>query len=92
MKPKKKPAAAVDVSQLIPLTEAARLADVSDTWLRQLFKDGKIVGVRIGRHYYITLESAQSFSRHPYLGRPRGVAKSADGPVKKAPKPRGKKP
>jgi hypothetical protein len=73
------PQQAVDVTKLVPLPEAAVLADVSPVWLRTLFKQGKVIGLKIGRNFFIDVDSARAFQRHPFLGRPRIVAKPAGG-------------
>lgn len=70
---------AVDVSKLVPLPEAAVIADVSPVWLRTLFKQGKVAGLKIGRNFFIDIDSARAFQRHPFLGRPRIAAKPAGG-------------
>lgn len=56
----------------ITLPEAAKLADVSERWMRQLIADGKVIGVQVGRNYLVLRESAAAFKRHPDAGRPRG--------------------
>jgi excisionase family DNA binding protein len=71
------PAAAVpavgDVSDLVPLPEAAGLADVTEQWLRQLVKAGRLPAVRVGRCYLVSRSAAENFRRHPTMGRPRRV-------------------
>ena len=71
----RKPAAAaapsVDISKMIPLPEAARLADVDETWLRKLVASGKVAGLKIGRNYIVDADSAKAFQRDPSRGRPR---------------------
>lgn len=75
----------LDVSKLVPLTVAAKAADVSEQWLRKLIKDKRVVGLKIGRNYVVDIDSAKAFTRHPYLGRPRAAAKpsGASGKGKK---------
>lgn len=55
----------------VSLPEAARLADVTERWMRQLVADGKVIGVRVGRNYLVLRESAAKFTRSPDEGRPR---------------------
>jgi len=55
----------------ITLPEAARLADVTERWMRRLVADGKVVGVKFGRNYLVLRESAAKFKRSPDEGRPR---------------------
>ncbi len=91
MKPKQKPSMPIDISQLVPLPEAAKIADISEVWLRQLVREDKVKGVRIGRYFYVNIESAKAFTRHPYLGRPRNAEKSAEEVRQKSRKAKGKK-
>lgn len=55
----------------VSLPEAAKLADVTERWMRQLVADGKVIGVRVGRNYLVLRESAEKFKRTPTEGRPR---------------------
>ena len=55
----------------VPLPEAAKLADVTERWMRQLVADGKVIGVQVGRNYLVLRESAAKFKRSPDEGRPR---------------------
>lgn len=55
----------------VTLPEAAKLADVSERWMRQLIADGTVLGVKVGRNYLVHRASAQKFKRHPTAGRPR---------------------
>lgn len=71
-KPLKKSAAMlVDVTNLLPLPEAAELAGVREQWLRKLVQAGRVKGVRIGTRYFVDREDAAAFERHPSRGRPR---------------------
>lgn len=56
---------------LVSLPEAARLADVSEVWLRKLVKSGRVYGCPVGRSYVVSAASAARFKRHPTAGRPR---------------------
>lgn len=67
----RKVAAAIDLSQFVSLPAAARLAGVDETWMRQLVREGKVLGMKVGRNYLVDRRSAAAFERHPYLGRPR---------------------
>lgn len=55
----------------VSLPEAAKLADVTERWMRQLIADGKVLGVQVGRNYLVHRASALKFKRHPTAGRPR---------------------
>jgi hypothetical protein len=70
--------APIDLSQFISLPEAARMADVADTWMRRLVREGKVAGVKIGRNYLVNKSSAAAFQRHPTAGRPRGSSGQRD--------------
>ena len=71
-KPLKKSAAMlVDVTNLLPLPEAAELAGVREQWLRKLVQAGRVKGVRIGTRYFVDRADAAAFERHPSRGRPR---------------------
>lgn len=60
----------------IPLPEAARLADVSERWMRSLVDAGKVVGMKVGRNYIVSRKSAASFVRSEAEGRPRSKRKA----------------
>ena len=55
----------------VSLPEAAKLADVTERWMRQLVADGKVIGVQVWRNYLVLLESAAKFKRSLDQGRPR---------------------
>lgn len=63
--------AVFDVGDMVPLPEAASLADVTEQWLRQLVKAGRVAGVKVGRNYLVSRAAAENFRRHPTMGRPR---------------------
>jgi hypothetical protein len=62
----------MDLADAVSLPEAAKLADVTEAWMRKLVASGKVVGVKIGRNYLVDRHSAKAFDRHPSAGRPRG--------------------
>jgi hypothetical protein len=68
------PRAPVSPDDLLPLPLAAALADVSEQWLRELVKAGKVDGFPVGRFWVVRRSSAESFKRHPTAGRPRKEA------------------
>jgi hypothetical protein len=70
---------AIDLSQLVSLPEAAQIADVDETWLRRLIRDGKIVGLKIGRNYLVDRNSAAAYQRIPGMGRPRVKRRGKNG-------------
>lgn len=63
---------AIILEEMVSLPEAAKLADVSEAYLRRLVNAGKIVGFKLGRNYLVSAASAKAFDRHPTAGRPRG--------------------
>jgi hypothetical protein len=63
--------AAPTADELLPLPAAAALADVTEQWLRQLVKAGRVPGQRIGRSWVVPRSAAENFRRHPTMGRPR---------------------
>lgn len=65
------PAAPGSPRDLVSIPQAARLADVSEVWLRRLVKAGKIAGYRVGKSYVVSAAAAARFKRHPTAGRPR---------------------
>lgn len=64
----------------IGLVEAARLADVTEQWLRQLVKAGRVRGHKAGRNWRVAVADVQFFARHPTAGRPRLRAHLAAAP------------
>jgi hypothetical protein len=67
----------------ISLPEAARLADVTDRWMRTLVQNGRVVGLQVGRNYIVSRASAAAYVRSETEGRPRAAR-----PAKKAAKRR----
>ena len=53
------------------LVAAAAAADITEQWLRQLVKAGKVRGRRVGRRWEVAAVDVAFFSRHPTAGRPR---------------------
>lgn len=64
-------APADDVADLVPLVQAAHVADVTEQWLRLLVKSGKIRGRKAGRNWLVSSADVAFFQRHPTAGRPR---------------------
>lgn len=71
------------ISDWISLPEAARLADVTDRWMRTLVQNGRVVGLQVGRNYIVSRASAAAYVRSETEGRPRAAR-----PAKKAAKRR----
>jgi len=53
------------------LVAAAAAADITEQWLRQLVKAGKVRGRKVGRNWQVAAADLAFFSRHPTAGRPR---------------------
>jgi len=53
------------------LVAAAAAADITEQWLRQLVKSGKVRGRRVGRRWEVAAADLAFFQRHPTAGRPR---------------------
>lgn len=53
------------------LVAAAAAADITEQWLRQLVKAGKVRGRKVGRRWQVAAADVAFFSRHPTAGRPR---------------------
>jgi hypothetical protein len=64
--------AAADVDEtFVPLVQAAAAADITEQWLRQLVKAGKVRGRKAGRNWLVAAADVAFFQRHPTAGRPR---------------------
>jgi hypothetical protein len=55
----------------IGLVAAAATADITEQWLRQLAKAGKVRRRKVGRCWQVAAEDLAFFQRHPTAGRPR---------------------
>lgn len=53
------------------LVAAAAAADITEQWLRQLVKAGKVRGRKVGRRWEVAAADVAFFQRHPTAGRPR---------------------
>jgi hypothetical protein len=60
-----------DEPEYIGLVAAAALADVTEQWMRQMVKAGRIRGRKAGRNWQVCRADAEFFARHPTAGRPR---------------------
>jgi excisionase family DNA binding protein len=58
-------------AEYLSTTDAAILAVVSARHLVKLIVEGKIHAQKIGRNWLVSRESAEGFSRHPSMGRPK---------------------
>jgi Ca2+-binding RTX toxin-like protein len=67
-------APADDAADMMPLVQAAHVADVTEQWLRQLVKAGRIRGRKVGRNWIVSRADVTYFDRHPTAGRPRREA------------------
>ena len=53
------------------LVAAAAAADITEQWLRQLVKAGRVRGRKVGRNWQVAAADVAFFQRHPTAGRPR---------------------
>ena len=58
-------------TEYLSTTDAAILAGISARHLVKLIVGGKIHGQKVGRNWLVSRESAEGFSRHPSMGRPK---------------------
>lgn len=65
------PRAPVSLDDFLPLPQAAAVADITEQWMRELVKAGKLRHIRVGRCWLVKRSAAESFKRHPTAGRPR---------------------
>jgi hypothetical protein len=64
----------------VPVPAAAAAADITEQWLRQLIKAGRVRGRREGRRWFAAAADVEWFARHPTAGRPRLRAHLAAAP------------
>ena len=57
--------------EYIGLVSAAAAADITEQWLRQLVKAGRVRGRKAGRNWQVAAADVAFFARHPTAGRPR---------------------
>jgi len=62
------------------LVAAAAAANITEQWLRQLVKAGKVRGRKVGRRWEVAAADIAFFQRHPTAGRPRLRAHLAAAP------------
>jgi hypothetical protein len=61
----------VNPDEYVSVGTAAKLADVTRAWMRQLAATGKVRAFRIENQWFVRRSDAEKFSRHPTAGRPR---------------------
>jgi len=57
-------------SPILSVTDAARLAGVTDRHMRRLIADGVVQATRVGRAWLVDRASVAAWQRHPTMGRP----------------------
>jgi hypothetical protein len=62
------------------LVAAAAAADITEQWLRQLVRAGKVRGRKNGRRWEVAAADVAFFQRHPTAGRPRLRMHLAESP------------
>lgn len=62
----------IDPDLYVTVGHAAKIADVSRHWMRQLAEsDQRLGGVKIDGQWFVLRSAAEAFERHPTAGRPR---------------------
>lgn len=69
-----------DATTWTGLVAAAAAADITEQWLRQLVKAGRVRGRKVGRRWEVAAADVAFFQRHPTAGRPRIRAHLAAAP------------
>jgi excisionase family DNA binding protein len=64
-------------TEYLSTTDAAIIAGISARHLVRLIVDGKINAQKVGRNWLVSRESAEGFSRHPSMGRPKSLQNKA---------------
>jgi len=64
-------------TEYLSTTAAAIIAGISARHLVRLIVDGKINAQKVGRNWLVSRESAEGFSRHPSMGRPKSLQNKA---------------
>ncbi len=64
-------------TEYLSTTDAAIIAGVSARHLVKLIVEGKIHAQKVGRNWLVSRESAEAFSRHPTMGRPKSLENNA---------------
>ena len=59
------------LTEYLSTTDAAIIARISARHLVKLIVEGKIHAQKVGRNWLVSRESAEGFSRHPSMGRPK---------------------
>lgn len=59
------------------VSEACRMAGVSDGYMRRMLREGKIEGAKVGNTYLVLRSSLKKFERQPGMGRPRKARAAA---------------
>jgi hypothetical protein len=63
----------IDPDQYVTIGTAAKLANVSRLWMRELVKGGHVAGVKIDNQWFAKRAAVESFAAtNPGRGRPRG--------------------
>jgi excisionase family DNA binding protein len=58
-------------TEYLSTTDAAIIAGISARHLVKLIVEGKIHAQKVGRNWLVSRQSAEGFSRHPSMGRPK---------------------
>jgi len=69
----------VNLAAYCTVTDACRIADVSDGYMRRMIREGKVEAVKVGAAYLVLVASVKKFERQPGMGRPRKPAPRRPG-------------
>lgn len=63
----------IDPDKYVTIGTAAKLANVSRYWMRQLVKENTVAGIEIDGQYFALRSAVEAYARTPIPGsRPRG--------------------
>ncbi len=61
----------IDLEEMVTLPDAAKLMDVAESYVRKLVREKRVVGLKFGRNYLVSRQSAAKFQKKPGYGRPK---------------------
>lgn len=61
----------IDLEEMVTLPEAAKLMDVAESYVRKLVREKRVTGLKFGRNYLVSRQSACLFQKKPGYGRPK---------------------
>jgi excisionase family DNA binding protein len=61
----------IDLEEMVTLPDAAKIMDVAESYVRKLVREKRVVGLKFGRNYLVSRQSASLFKKKPGYGRPK---------------------